>query len=496
MKLLKITVLILCMAFIVMQLFACDNPGKSQNDSDNSKTTTDDQLDGENPEDSQNNEIDSRLDVSDGLPEADFGNSAFTVLYPDWAAYQTYLVAEEDNGDLMNDVVYYRQKHVEDRFNIQMKWVKIEDQSLPNLKNSVKSGIHEYDLALTMYSNSIDTFAADNYVLDWNTVPNVDFSKPWWNTNSNDTLSLNGKVFFAVSDFIIPEPNVTFFNKDMIQSYGLEDPYKIVRDGKWTYDKMYEMGKVVAKDLDGDGLWTDKDQYGLVTQLNWYFYSVPQSAGINLVEKDGEGRLVLTTAVERLHEALISVDRLVNDKSVTFTYPYGAMGDQYISALPLSSGQVLFHWDPLAQAFRYRAIDAFDYGILPWPKLDDEQESYRHFSHNGFIVVPTTNPDLAKTGIIVEALSAESYKYCVPAYNEVLLGIKLTRDQDSVEMLNLIYSTCVFDIGRNYLGGDPMQTGFRDLLEKGSTDYISFYEKNAAKTQARLDKLYDAIMAQ
>ena len=489
-KIKKITMFILCMIFIAMPLFACNNSSESQDGSEKSQTALGSQADESN---SQNDEIDSKLDVSDDLPEADFGGSAFSVIYPDWAAYQTYLVAEEEIGEGMNDAVYYRQKNVEDRFNIQMKWFKVEDQGLPNLKNSVKAGIHEFDLALTMYSNSIDTFVAENYIIDWNTVPTVDFSKPWWNTESNETLSLNGKVFYTVSDLIIPEPNVTFFNKDMIKNYGLDDPYQIVRDGKWTYDKMYEMGKAVAQDLDGDGKWTDKDQYGLVTQLNWYFYSVPQSAGIKLVEKDSDGRLVLTAAVDILHSVLVSVDRLVNDKTVTFTYPYGAMGDQYISALPLSTGQTLFHWDPLAQAFRYRDISEFDYGILPWPKFEEKQEVYQHFSHNGFIAVPATNPDLSKTGIIVEALSAESYKRCVPAYKEVLLGIKLTRDRDSVEMLELIYKTCVFDIGRNYLNSDPMQVGFRDLLQAGKTDFVSYYEKNAEKTQQRLDKLYEAV---
>jgi len=491
MKMLKITALILCLALAATLLLACGGPDKTIYNGDKNSPVDSDSPDGDF---SQNSGPASRLDVSDDLPEADFENSKFTALYPDWAAYQTYLVAEAEIGDSMNDAIYYRERHVEDRFHVQIEWVKVTDQSLPNLKNSIKAGTREFDLVLTHYSNSLDTFATDRYVLDWNLIPNINFDKPWWNKDSNITLSLDGKIFYVVSDLIIPEPNVTFFNKNMIQNYGLEDPYQIVRDGKFTYDKIYEMGKTVAKDLDGDGLWTDKDQYGLVTQFNWYFYSIPQSAGIKLAEKDGDGRLVLTNEVEKLHAALVSVDRLVNDKTVTFKYAYGAMGDQYISALPLSSGQVLFHWDPLAQAFRYRDIDAFDYGILPWPKFDETQPTYTHFSHNGFMAVPTTVEDYEKTGIIVEALSAESYKYCVPAYNEVLLGIKLTRDPESVEMLDLIYGTCVFDIGRNYLNGDPMQSVFIDLLQKGSTDFASYYDKNAAKTQKKLDKLYDKIM--
>lgn len=110
------------------------------------------------------------------------------------------------------------------------------------------------------------------------------------------------------------------------------------------------------------------------------------------------------------------------------------------------------------------------------------------------MIVPVTTRDLEKTGTIVEGLSAESYKYYIPAYYEVLMGAKLTQDQDSVEMLDLIYETCVFDIGRNYLDNDPMQSGFTSLLQSKSTDFVSYYEKHAAATQKRLDKLYESVI--
>lgn len=209
----------------------------------------------------------SREDISDDLPDISFEGAAFTIMYPNWSTYQHYLVAEGQTGEVMNDAIYKREITVEERFDVQIEWVKIEDQGLSNLKTSVQADSHEYDLAFTHYSNSLDSFAADSYVVDWNIIPNINFEKPWWNKDSNETLSINGKIFFTVSDIMLLDPNATFFNKDMVKNYGLEDPYQIVRDGKWTYDKLYELGTKVAQDLNGDGKWTDQDQYGLVTQL-------------------------------------------------------------------------------------------------------------------------------------------------------------------------------------------------------------------------------------
>lgn len=443
-----------------------------------------------------NQEKPDRTAVPDDLPESDFGGSGFNILYLTWGTYTDYYWADEEIGEVMNDALYRRERDTELRFNVQIEKIPTDYGTLMNtLGKSVKAGSHDYDMALTHCSNELSALITQNIISDWNKVPYLNFDKPWWSEKNaeNEALSLNGRMYLVVSDFVIPDPNVTFFNKDLLQNSGLEDPYRLVRDGKWTYDKMHEMAKAAGKDLDGDGSMTDADQYGLVTQLDWYFNSVPNSAGVNYAKWDSDGRPVFTDEVERLHSALVAVDALINDKSCTFTFPYGAMGDQYISALPLYTGRVLFHWDPLFRALQYRSIE-FDYGILPWPKLDEAQSGYYHFSHNGFMVLPQTTPDLNKTGIIIEALSALSYKYCIPAYYDVLMGIKLTRDLESVEMLDLVYKTCIFDPGRNLIEGDPMQYAFPTLLKSKSTDFVSYYEKNAGKTQAALDKFYDKVL--
>lgn len=52
------------------------------------------------------------------------------------------------------------------------------------------------------------------------------------------------------------------FNKQMVTDYNLENPYEIVKAGKWTFEKMMEMGAVVVGDLDGGGM-GEYDRYAL-----------------------------------------------------------------------------------------------------------------------------------------------------------------------------------------------------------------------------------------
>ena len=439
----------------------------------------------------ENAEKNSRLEVSDDLPEKDYGGEIYNVLYIDWSSYQLYQFADEQIGEAMNDAIYYRQRNVEERFNIEIEPIKINYGEVNSrVSKSVKAGSHDYDLALTHCNNELAGLMTAGYVIDYNTIPTIDFSKPWWNQDALETLSITGKIYFATSDFIIPEPNAVFFNKSMVVDYALDDPYKLVVEGKWTIDKMYQMAKSVSKDLDGDGAWTSADQYGLVTQFSWYFLSIGPSCGIKIVEKSEDGRLVITENIEKMQSIAEKYNTLINDKSITYTFAYGAMGDQYISALPLSTGQVLFHFDPLPQAIRYRDSEV-DFGILPFPKYDEAQERYTNLSWNGFMAVPATTPDLEKAGIIIEALSVESYKYCVPAFYDVLMSGKLARDEETVDMLDIIYAGCVYDLDITY---ETNIGGILDLLQKNSTDYASYYEKNASAAQAKLDKIYEQMI--
>lgn len=67
------------------------------------------------------------------------------------------------------------------------------------------------------------------------------------NTNrSKEFFSWDGKLYGVVSDdscFI----HVLYYNKLLFQSAGLEDPRELYDAGNWTWDKIFEQGRKVAK---------------------------------------------------------------------------------------------------------------------------------------------------------------------------------------------------------------------------------------------------------
>ena len=89
-----------------------------------------------------------------------------------------------------------------------------------------------------------------------------------------------------------------------------------------------------------------------------------------------------------------------------------------------------------------------DFGIVPNPKLNEEQNGYHSRVIDGWLyVVPNTNTRLDMTSVILEALAIESRNYVFDAYYEQSLKNRYTNDPNAKEMLDLISSTRTIDLG-------------------------------------------------
>ena len=168
--------------------------------------------------------------------------------------------------------------------------------------------------------------------------------------------------------------------------------------------------------------------------------------------------------------------------------PYGKLigiGTTIIGAAMIIFG-VLFFMQLMQMVPKLRDMDA-DFGILPYPKLDEAQAQYSSTSRDNFdlFVVPIDVKDTEFTGIITEALCAESYRSVVPKYYDVVLKSKTSRDEESAEMIDIIRDNLTFDIG--YLCSSSLSgIGhiFVGLIRSNSNDLVSKFaavEKPAGK---------------
>jgi hypothetical protein len=135
-----------------------------------------------------------------------------------------------------------------------------------------------------------------------------------------------------------------------------------------------------------------------------------------------------------------------------------------------------------------------DFGILPSPKLDETQAKYHSSINPGVsncVAVPITAAEKDKTSVILEALTAESKYTLMPAYYDTTITNKMMRDEESAEMLDIILSSRVFDLGFIFNWGDLGNVPL-SLYPKGG-NFVSTYEKREPKAISDMEKTIEAF---
>jgi hypothetical protein len=351
------------------------------------------------------------------------------------------------------------------------------------------SGGDLYDLALC---HAMDGFgmSVGGVWADWNFCEYVDMPKPWWDQELINSLSFGDKVFAMSGDFNNYSFSMTsafLFNKNLMQNLNIAYPYDLVKEGKWTAESFQSYIKDVTRDLNGDGIIDySNDQYGFV---GWELdapYSLSYSFGGRVISKDSDNLPVLEMDLPRTIKIVETLyDIFVSNESFLCTNAMG-WGKDYEA---FKEGRALFIDLKLAQIEYFKEMEQ-DFGIVPVPKLDESQKDYISFvnAHSTLMFLPTTISDFERAGIILEALAAESYRRVTPAYYDVVLQIKNTRDEESADMLDYVTRNRIFDMGYMYdLGG--LGGYSKELVNSKSRDFASFYEKREKSALSRLEKL-------
>ena len=487
----RIFLTLIAVSFISAYLYSCSSNQEQPADSD--RTAGDSDIIAAADENVETiPEVD--LYLTDYLPERDYDGYEFTIImYEDHISGTSMYIAEEEMGEVLNDAMYIRNTNIEDRFNIKINGMGVPWGETTNLvRRSVQAGDHSYDLlALHIIDSCVPLFNG-GLIYNWLDVPDINLDKPWYNQSIIDLVEMQGFLPYLVGDFNYGSYPFTYgmiFNKDYIPKYALENPYDLVRSGDWTLDKFTEMVKMFSEDVNGDGMFDERDSYGYVSDFWLYHSNFIYATGNLCVQKTADNQLELvlynektTSLIERLYD-IIYVGNNTFQYDIYGTNPLTI--DQNRSFI-----QALWLYDlPMM-----RSMEA-NFGIIPYPKWDGQQENYLTSvdARGGALALPVNSPDIERSGIIVEALSAESRRLVVPAYYDVSLSVKDARDEESREMLDILFAGRVYDIGYIYDSGMYWLT--RQLLENRSTDFTSLYERNEAQYQRHYDRIAEQYAA-
>lgn len=401
------------------------------------------------------NEItDARLPL--GLPEdLSLEGQTFTYLGIGTGAIFGYyattdLYAEEENAEPLNDAVFQRNRSVEDRLGIKID-VVFYDETTPEIEKCVQSDDCPYDAVWDRGTNLYGP-ASSGYFRDFNTIPYVDLTAPWWDQNIIDDYSFFGKNYIMTGDISTCEDAYAYFmyfNKKLIGDYNLEMPYQLVENNTWTLDKMKEMVHAVTQDLNGDGVFTDGDRYGMFSE-NALPNRMFASMGGTYYSREGDEYHIDVTSEKNI-DIFTGIFELLLDTSAPNIEKWDSTGSfdnvfSYARSL-FTQDCFLFVFAEPDAIKEFRDMES-DFGIVPVPKFDASEERYYSVvdEYAPLLAVTVNAPDIERTGAVLEALAWESRYTLTPVYNETLVQRKYARDEDSIAMLELLVDSRVFNV--------------------------------------------------
>ena len=159
-------------------------------------------------------------------------------------------------------------------------------------------------------------------------------------------------------------------------------------------------------------------------------------------------------------------------------------------------GRVVFCTGEFKDTTTYRDISSFDYGVIPFPKWDEDQDEYRTTSRATYssFCIPKTAPDAQMSAAVLECFASESYRTVSPAYFETALKVKYSRDDETSQMFDLIKSSVTFSFATSFTMaiGDPQNT-FKGKVAKLDDSWASFMASWEPSSQEKLNTTLETL---
>lgn len=438
--------------------------------------------------------------LTDGLPEMDFDGETMTFSVADY--YQYEMDVESLTGEITNDAVFNRNKKIEDRFNVEINQIVTENpthkENMNYIRQSMIADDHAFDIA------GVFVYYAGDLILEglfqnWEGIPYVDLTKPWWVQDINTAFTVNDKLYSAVSDLCVTSMQLTYaylFNQQLVQDLGTENLYDVVEEGRWTLDYLYDLTKDMYTDVNGNGTADGEDVYGFITDMDTSLDCYYPTCDQQLLKKTADGfEIMLNT--ERAIGIYEKVEKVIKNPIGTYRIYHNKDGQLYDDKYTMfMNNKALVMPVRLVALFNELREMEVDYGIIPFPKYDEKQTKYLSSCLDNYSVlcVPTNVENVEMIGAISEALAFESKQSVMPAFYEKALQDKYSRDKRSVEMLETIMDGRTFEISILYSHATGSLPYFlRDIL-RNDKPFASTYAEKEKVFHESAAELYDILV--
>ena len=408
--------------------------------------------------------------------------------------------AEKLTNDPVSDILYERNKAVEQRLNVKISCIE-DGNAIDKMVTAVKSNSAEYDILVEMCWRTAPKFT-EGYFADLRQSKYLDFDKPWWNQSFNDVVLFNEKQYGVTGAMVLSlyrRTYTTVFNKPLFTDANQKFLYDYVEDGTWTLDKQISLVPLFHKDNGNQIADIEGDVYGFVS--NDFISVDPYWAAceVDIIKKNADGEYEWVFDTDKMYEmaqkvlalyyetdgaAYIEQDDFQAENTILnmFSSGYAAMATMAIQSLESSDMRDMPQ----------------EYGVVPIPKYSESQGTYRSQMHDGFTLacIPTTvqGERLNELSALLEAMGSSSYNIVRPVYYETTLRTKIAQDPQSSAMMDLIINNIYLDAGFVYshsmqVNGQGFHQSFQQLIAGKTNDTASRFKSATTVAKKGLKQL-------
>lgn len=444
----------------LLSLVACSTPGNSDSTtagngpSGNSskpvaETTTDPKYQFEFSETST--EYAGKFVILNGFSEA---TTLFTTC--------SMLGSGDSSADQLDAAIYRRNIMLSDRYGVEVSEIPCAtNKQYSNFEKEVTSGDASFDMAMINNSN-VPKLATAGYLYDLATIDNISLEKAWYDQSANEQLRYGKHLYYTYSDMDTTQFDAVrcmYFNQSIMDRFGLStnELYQTAINGDWTLDKMYEYAKDIYTD-DGNGIVDEGDTFPFVGVPSTSLSALISGADASYIKMDPK---TSTPYANFTTESFIDTYNKILDVMFKDNFFYTGCSKNTQATDMFVSGHSLFLLTTIVSSNTMRQSMSADFGFLPLPKYNTDQEKYICNAPNPYaICVPYNSQDPERTGFVIEAMSYLSTDTVRTAYFEVRLYGRTSRDALSWQTLDLIYSNIAYSV--------PVQSsvGFSGTINK------------------------------
>lgn len=437
-----------------------------------------------NDADSDASSVTTAAPYSDYTFKKDWAGETFNVL-----SYEgNNITTDGEDGEVYNDAKYKCITTLEDKMGITVNETEMSrDAYKSTVINSIAAGEYVYDM-MYVYMSDIYLFSDGGYLNNLLELDNLSLDKDWWLHEYNDLCKVNNTLYSAEgygNMSIVNSTNILLYNEDLADTVKLDTPYKLVKDGDWTLDKFAEYLKVGANlnkgsDVPDSGNVWNLDQPGNGAMCQALLLSFNERF---LESKDG--KIVITFGSEHFYNACDKIAGLMTEIA-----PYSFSKEKYGICTVFNTNQALFAYGEIGNTDPLREVD-FSFGVLPYPKYDESQDRYycRKSWPSCSVTIPITVKDPERSAAFADALNYLSYEIIWPVYRGLVLEQKNLRNEESIEMLDIILKSGVPSLFSFYSVGSNLVESVSSDLMNGGDGVSSLIASNKTAIEAQLEAI-------